>query len=124
MILTITGVIEKERPACVANRRHAKQEYPHHMSIEELESVVSRLPAGELAQFSQWFEEFMADQWDRQIEQDVQAGRLDGLLKQADQDYADGLCKPLRTISQRQASGSISGNSLKPSRLSQIKTSR
>ena len=38
------------------------------MSIEELESAVSGLPAAELARFSQWFEEFMAEQWDRQIE--------------------------------------------------------
>jgi hypothetical protein len=32
------------------------------MSIEELESVVASLPADELARFSQWFEEFIADQ--------------------------------------------------------------
>ena len=31
------------------------------MSVEELESLVSDLSADELAQFSQWFEEFMAD---------------------------------------------------------------
>ncbi len=57
--------------------------------------MVASLPAGELAEFSQWFEEFMADQWDKQIEQDVASGRLDTLLKQADQDYNNGNCKPL-----------------------------
>ena len=69
--------------------------YQSVMSVEELESVVASLPAGDLAQFSQWFEEFMADQWDKQIEQDVANGRLDGLIKQADEDYKNGLCKPL-----------------------------
>lgn len=65
------------------------------MSIEELESVVSGLPAPELARFSEWFEEFMADQWDRQIEQDVLAGRLDAAIRRADDHYDAGRCTPL-----------------------------
>lgn len=65
------------------------------MSVEELESVVSGLSAAELVRFSQWFEEFMADQWDRQIEQDMLAGRLDAALKRADDHYEAGLCTPL-----------------------------
>ena len=65
------------------------------MSIEDLESVVSTLPASELARFSQWFEEFMADQWDRQIEHDSLSGRLDATLKRADDHYEAGRCTPL-----------------------------
>ena len=65
------------------------------MSIEELESVVSGLSASELALFSQWFEEFMADQWDRQIEQDVLSGRLNAAIKRADDHYEAGRCTPL-----------------------------
>ena len=65
------------------------------MSIEELESVVSGLSPDELARFSQWFEEFIADQWDRQIEQDMQAGRLDAALKRADDHHEAGRCTPL-----------------------------
>ena len=65
------------------------------MSIEEIESVVAGLPADELARFSQWFEEFMADQWDRQIEQDMTSGRLDVALKRADDHYDAGRCTPL-----------------------------
>jgi len=40
------------------------------MSVKELQSAVSSLPAEELDQFSRWFEAFLADQWDRQIEAD------------------------------------------------------
>ena len=65
------------------------------MSIEELESVVSGLSADKLSRFSQWFEEFMADQWDRQIERDMKAGRLDAALKRADEHYKAGRCTPL-----------------------------
>ena len=65
------------------------------MNVEEIESVVSGLPADELARFSKWFEEFIADAWDRQIEQDMSAGRLDAALKRADEHYDAGRCTPL-----------------------------
>ena len=65
------------------------------MSIEELESFVSSLPAPELARFSRWFEEFVAEHWDREIEQDLTAGRLDAALKRADDHYEAGCCTTL-----------------------------
>lgn len=65
------------------------------MSVEEIESVVSRLSSAELARFSQWFEEFLADQWDAQIEKDLVAGRLDAAIKRADDHYQAGRCTPL-----------------------------
>ncbi len=65
------------------------------MSVEELESVVSGLSPAEFARFSQWFEEFVAGQWDRQIKQDMEAGRLDAALKRADEHYEAGRCTPL-----------------------------
>ena len=65
------------------------------MSVEDLESAISRLSAEDLARFSAWFEEFMADQWDRQIEQDIKAGRLDAAGKRADEDFEAGRCTPL-----------------------------
>jgi hypothetical protein len=65
------------------------------MSVEDLESAISRLSAEELARFSAWFEQFMADHWDRQIEEDVKAGRLDAAAKRADEDFEAGRCTPL-----------------------------
>ena len=65
------------------------------MSVEELESAISGLSSADLARFSHWFEEFVADQWDRQIEQDVLSGRLDTALKRADDHYDAGRCTPL-----------------------------
>lgn len=65
------------------------------MSLKELETAVSSLPTAELTQFSEWFAEFMADQWDRKIEQDLAAGRLDAALKRADDHYDAGRCTPL-----------------------------
>jgi len=38
------------------------------MTVQDLEAAVTDLWKDELARFSPWFEEFIADQWDRQIE--------------------------------------------------------
>ncbi len=65
------------------------------MSLHELETAVSQLPAGELTAFARWFEEYLADVWDRRIEADVVAGRLDEAGRRADADFDAGRCKPL-----------------------------
>lgn len=65
------------------------------MSVQELEAAVTHLSAEEFARFSQWFEEFAADQWDRQIEADILAGRFDAAGQRADAEFEAGRCKPL-----------------------------
>jgi hypothetical protein len=65
------------------------------VSLEELETAVSQLPAEDLAAFAQWFEEYLADAWDQRIEADIQAGRLDEAGRRADADFEAGRCKPL-----------------------------
>ena len=65
------------------------------MSVDELQAAVSELPAEELARFSDWFEEFLADQWDRRIEADILAGKLDEAGRRADEDFEAGRCTPL-----------------------------
>jgi hypothetical protein len=65
------------------------------MSLQELEKAVASLPPGDLDTFSKWFEEYLADAWDRRIEADIKAGRLDAAGKKADEDFESGLCKPL-----------------------------
>jgi hypothetical protein len=65
------------------------------MSVEDLETAVSHLSAVEFARFREWFDEFAADQWDRQIEADMRAGRFDAAGKRADEDFEAGRCKPL-----------------------------
>jgi hypothetical protein len=65
------------------------------MSIQELESEVARLSQPDLAAFSQWFEEFVADAWDEQIETDIANGKLDHLARQADEHFDAGRCTPL-----------------------------
>jgi hypothetical protein len=65
------------------------------MSVEDLETAVSRLSAVEFARFRDWFDEFAADQWDREIEADIVAGRFDAAGRRADEDFEAGRCTPL-----------------------------
>ena len=51
--------------------------------IETLEREVRALSREELAEFRAWFSRFDASRWDRQIESDVKAGKLDRLAAEA-----------------------------------------
>jgi hypothetical protein len=63
--------------------------------LEQLEAAVGSLPVEEYRQFRDWF--FPRDwaQWDRQIEKDSDAGRLDFLLKEAEEEKQRGRLRPL-----------------------------
>jgi hypothetical protein len=65
------------------------------MSVEELQTAVAQLSTDELTRFSAWFDEFIAEQWDQQIEADILAGRLSEAGRRADADFEAGRCTPL-----------------------------
>ena len=48
-------------------------------TLQEAEKLISQLAPEDLASFRRWFAEFDAEQWDRQFEEDVAAGKLDRL---------------------------------------------
>lgn len=58
--------------------------------IEKIQEEVSQLTPEQLAAFDKWFAEYKADAWDRQIEADVEAGRLDFLIEEALEDLRTG----------------------------------
>ncbi len=64
------------------------------MTIEELKNAIE-LPPAELAQLPAWLEERQAEEWDRQIEQDAKAGKLDKLIQKAREDFRAGRTRPL-----------------------------
>lgn len=65
------------------------------MSLKELEAAVSQLRAEELTAFARWFDEYLADAWDRRIEADIKSGRLEEAGLRADADFKAGRCTPL-----------------------------
>ncbi|MEM6287969.1 MAG: hypothetical protein AAF845_12500 [Bacteroidota bacterium] len=65
------------------------------MSVQEIEAAITKLTPDQLATLGAWFDEYRADAWDRQIEADAEAGRLDGLIQEAQAEIAAGRTRPL-----------------------------
>ena len=65
------------------------------MDVKEIEIAIAKLPPAKVAELAEWFEEFHAQLWDTQVEQDLKAGRLDSLLAEAEQDLESGRCEKL-----------------------------
>jgi len=49
------------------------------MSLLEIEIAIKKLPKDDLEQFDQWYENYLEEQWDEQIRQDIRSGKLDAL---------------------------------------------
>jgi hypothetical protein len=64
------------------------------MTVQTLQTEILKLKPEERWTISSWLDELMADEWDRQMEADAQAGRLDHLVKEAEADYQAGRCRP------------------------------
>ncbi|HZE59939.1 MAG TPA: hypothetical protein VE085_05235 [Burkholderiales bacterium] len=58
--------------------------------VEKIEQEIQRLSPEEMAELREWFAAFDAENWDRQFEADVQAGRLDALGDKALKAHATG----------------------------------
>ena len=65
------------------------------MSVKEIESAIVQLQVTEVSELMSWLSEHHAQLWDKQIEEDLEAGRLDALLAEVDQEYDAGLARPL-----------------------------
>ena len=61
-------------------------------TLEQIENAVRQLSSKDLAAFRAWFAELDGDAWDRQIEEDMAAGRLDALAEEALEDLRQGRC--------------------------------
>ena len=65
------------------------------MSVSEIESAIAQLPAEEFAELMAWLQEHYDRVWDQQVENDLAAGRLNALISEADDEYPQGLARPL-----------------------------
>ena len=63
--------------------------------IERLEQEIRALSDEEFAELRRRIMEYDAEAWDRQIEADVKAGKLDRLAEEALRDYGEGRTKEI-----------------------------
>ena len=64
-------------------------------TVEELEKAIAQLPPEDLKEFRAWYEQFDAEEWDRQIEKDIGNGLLDDLAKAALAEHGEGKTRKL-----------------------------
>lgn len=65
------------------------------MGIQEIESAIIALPPRERSKLLDRLDEYRAEEWDKQIEEDAKSGRLDHLIEEAKEDYRAGRTRPL-----------------------------
>ena len=59
-------------------------------TVAEISGAVKRLPMKDLARFRKWFVEYDAAAWDKQLEADVAADKLDALASEALREHKAG----------------------------------
>ena len=57
-------------------------------TVEEIERAIEKLSEEGLAEIRAWL-------WDRDIERDAEAGRLDAVAEEAEREYRQGGTRPL-----------------------------
>jgi hypothetical protein len=63
--------------------------------IDELKADIEKLPSEEFAELVRWLSEKEWESWDKEIEADAQAGRLDFLMREAHEEKSKGTLKEL-----------------------------
>ena len=67
-------------------------------TVKEIESAIQQLPPGEKWDLLHRFHDTLWAEWDKQIEADAAAGRLDHLVQEVEADIAAGRVNPLDEI--------------------------
>ena len=63
-------------------------------SVTEIESAIRGLPEDEFWKLADWFDELRSEAWDRQMEADAAAGRLDFLFDEAAREQSEAMSIP------------------------------
>ena len=67
-------------------------------TVSEIKAAFAQLPENDARELAEWIQEVMEARWDRQIESDIAAGKLDKLAEQAIGHYRAGRVKPLNEL--------------------------
>ena len=67
-------------------------------TVDEIEAAIGKLPPQDFVRVRDWLLEQDNLLWDKQIEEDAAAGRLDHIIKKIESDIVTGRTKPLNEI--------------------------
>lgn len=64
----------------------------------EIEAAIKQLPERDIRQLAAWIENYLAQIWDRQIEADLESGKLNALIATAEADIAANKIRDLDEV--------------------------
>ena len=64
-------------------------------SVAEIQQAITSLPKSEYARLIRWLQDYDWEEWDREIEADVEAGKLDFLAERVAEAKRQGTLKDL-----------------------------
>jgi len=67
----------------------------HMSTLAEIKAAIARLTLEERAEVARCLHEWEDDAWDKQMQEDLAAGKLDRLLAEVDNDIAEGKLRDL-----------------------------
>ena len=66
-------------------------------TVQEIETAIKRLPKTEVWQLVQWLNDYVDDDWDREMKRDARpGGKLDRLVKKVKADVKAGKVSEIR----------------------------
>jgi hypothetical protein len=57
-------------------------------TLLEIAAAIQELPEAEVRELSTWLQSYLDERWDRQLEHDVETGKLDHLIAKSEADIA------------------------------------
>jgi hypothetical protein len=67
-------------------------------TVTEIKAAFEQLPEKDARELANWVQRVMDDRWDRQIDDDIAAGKLDKVAEEAMAHYRAGRVKPLHEL--------------------------
>ena len=64
------------------------------MSLTEIKDAIEALSEKERCELNAWLQNWPSDDWDRQMEADASSGRFEALVREADDAFGRGDCRP------------------------------
>ena len=74
---------------------------------DEIEDALRALPLDQARSVGDWLQDYLEDQWDRQIARDAEGGKLDKPAAQAVEDHRAGRTKPLHEMIENSATREV-----------------
>ncbi len=64
-------------------------------NLEQIEIAILSLPSSEFDQLRLWFLDLDYERWDKQIDQDIEDGKLEELAQEAIAEFEAGHCREI-----------------------------